>query len=401
MIAKAMEPFVFGDPGIGAMFDVVAKMVAEYGEENVYNFSIGNPSEPAPEEVKEAIKAILDEEPMKRIHGYNASSSGDAGARAAVAEHLNRLHGTAFTADNIMMTVGAAGGLNVLFKTILDPGTEVITFAPYFGDYNYYVENSGGTLKVVAPNAPTFQPDAAAMEELINENTRAVIINSPNNPTGVIYSEESLKEIGEVLSRKSEEYGHAIYLVADEPYRELAYDVAVVPYATKYYDNTIVAYSYSKSLSLPGDRIGYLVFPSEIEQFEAMKKAAENAIRMLGFINAPSLTQLAVARCIDASTNIAAYDKNRKALYSGLKEIGYECAYPEGAFYLWMKTPLEDDAEFAQLALKHRIVVVPGKAFGCAGYVRVAYCVNYDMIGNSMPAFKELMEDIRDNYLEK
>lgn len=398
MIAKAMEPLVFGDPGIGAMFDVVAKMVAEYGEENVYNFSIGNPSEPAPEEVKEAIKAILDEEPMKRIHGYNASSSGDAGARAAVAEHLNRLHGTAFTADNIMMTVGAAGGLNVLFKTILDPGTEVITFAPYFGDYNYYVENSGGTLKVVAPNAPTFQPDAAAMEELINENTRAVIINSPNNPTGVIYSEQSLKEIGEVLARKSAEYGHAIFLVADEPYRELAYDGKVVPYATKYYDNTIVAYSYSKSLSLPGDRIGYLVFPSEIEQFDAMKKAAECAIRMLGFINAPSLIQLAVEKCVDASTNIAAYDRNRKALYEGLKELGYDCVYPDGAFYLWMKTPVEDDGEFAQMALKHRIVVVPGKAFGCPGYVRVAYCVPFEMIGHSMPAFKDLMTEIHDNY---
>ena len=398
MIAKAMEPFVFGDPGIGAMFDVVAKMVAEYGEENVYNFSIGNPSEPAPEEVKEAIKAILDEEPMKRIHGYNASSSGDAGARAAVAEHLNRLHGTAFTADNIMMTVGAAGGLNVLFKTILDPGTEVITFAPYFGDYNYYVENSGGTLKVVAPNAPTFQPDAAAMEELINENTRAVIINSPNNPTGVIYREQSLKEIGEVLARKSAEYGHAIFLVADEPYRELAYDGKVVPYATKYYDNTIVAYSYSKSLSLPGDRIGYLVFPNEIEQFDAMKKAAECAIRMLGFINAPSLIQLAVEKCVDASTNIAAYDRNRKALYEGLKGLGYDCVYPDGAFYLWMKTPVEDDGEFAQMALKHRIVVVPGKAFGCPGYVRVAYCVPFEMIGNSMPAFKDLMTEIQDNY---
>ena len=392
MIAKAMEPLVFGDPGIGAMFDVVAKMVAEYGEENVYNFSIGNPSEPAPEEVKEAIKAILDEEPMKRIHGYNASNSGDAGARAAVAEHLNRLHGTAFTADNIMMTVGAAGGLNVLFKTILDPGTEVITFAPYFGDYNYYVENSGGTLKVVAPNAPTFQPDAAAMEELINENTRAVIINSPNNPTGVIYSEQSLKEIGEVLARKSAEYGHAIFLVADEPYRELAYDGKVVPYATKYYDNTIVAYSYSKSLSLPGERIGYIAVSPLANEKQELYLAICGAGRALGYVCAPALFQRLVKECDGLTADVNVYRQNRDILYSALTEMGFTCAYPSGAFYLFVKAPSGDANEFSEEAKKHDILFVPSDSFGCKGYIRIAYCVSTEMIKKSLPRFKELAE---------
>ncbi|MBQ6401725.1 MAG: pyridoxal phosphate-dependent aminotransferase [Firmicutes bacterium] len=395
MTAKSMMPYVEGNSAIRAMFEEGARMAKEFGKENVYDFSLGNPSVPAPAEVNEAIRAILDEEDSLVIHGYNQSNSGYEDVRQTVAEHLNRLHGTSFTAKNILMTVGAAGGLNVAMKTLLDPGDEVLAFAPYFVEYGNYAANHGAVLRAVPADPPAFQPNLAALEEMIGEKTRAVIINSPNNPTGVVYSEETLKKLAEILERKSEEIGHPIFIISDEPYRELAYDGVNVPYVTKIYPNTVVGYSWSKSLSLPGERIGYLVFPCEMDDFENAITAANIAGRVLGFVNAPTLMQRVAARCIECTTDIEAYDRNRRALYEGLIEAGYECAKPEGAFYLFVKSPLEDDREFCARAKEHHILIVPGRSFACPGYVRLAYCVDYDTIIRSLPHFRALLGEIR------
>lgn len=395
MTAKSMMPYVQGNSAIRAMFEEGARLAEKYGKENVYDFSLGNPSVPAPAEVNQAICDIIKEENTLMVHGYNQSNSGYEDVRQTVAEHLNRLHGTAFTAQNIIMTVGAASGLNVAIKTLVDPGEEILAFAPYFVEYGNYAANHGVSLKAVPANTETFQPNLETMAEMITEKTRAVIINSPNNPTGVVYSEETIKKLASVLSEKAEEIGHEIYIISDEPYRELAYDGVTVPYVTKYYRNTVVGYSWSKSLSLPGERIGYLVIPSELDDFENAVQAANIANRVLGYVNAPTLIQRVAARCIDCTTDIDAYDKNRKALYDGLTELGYECIFPEGAFYLFVKSPVGDDKEFCAMAKKHNILVVPGQSFACPGYVRIAYCVSYDTIINSMPAFKALMEEIK------
>ena len=396
MTAKSMMPYVEGNSAIRAMFEEGARMAKEFGKENVYDFSLGNPSVPAPAEVNQAIRDILDEEDSLFIHGYNQSNSGYEDVRQTVADHLNRLHGTAFSAQNIIMTVGAASGLNVALKTLLDPGDEVLAFAPYFVEYGNYAKNHGAVLKAIpADPGNGFQPNLNALREQIGEKTHAVIINSPNNPTGVVYSEATLQEMASILEEKSEQIGHPIFIISDEPYRELAYDGVSVPYVTKYYKNTIVGYSWSKSLSLPGERIGYLVIPSEIDDFENAVTAANIANRVLGYVNAPTLIQRVAARCIDCSTDIDAYDKNRRALYEGLTEIGYECIRPEGAFYLFVKSPIDDDVEFCALAKKYHILVVPGKSFACPGYVRIAYCVSHETIMNSLPHFKELLKEIR------
>ncbi len=396
MTAKSMMPYVEGNSAIRAMFEEGARMAKEFGKENVYDFSLGNPSVPAPAEVNQAIRDILDEEDSLFIHGYNQSNSGYEDVRQTVADHLNRLHGTAFTAQNIIMTVGAASGLNVALKTLLDPGDEVLAFAPYFVEYGNYAKNHGAVLKAIPADPENgFQPNLDALREQISEKTHAVIINSPNNPTGVVYSEATLQKMASILEEKSDEIGHPIFIISDEPYRELAYDGVNVPYVTKYYKNTIVGYSWSKSLSLPGERIGYLVIPSEIDDFENAVTAANIANRVLGYVNAPTLIQRVAARCIDCSTDIDAYDRNRRALYGGLTEIGYECIRPEGAFYLFVKSPIDDDVEFCALAKKYHILVVPGKSFACPGYVRIAYCVSHETIMNSLPHFRELFEEIQ------
>ena len=291
------------------------------------------------------------------------------------------------------MTVGAAGGLNVILKAILNPGDQVLVFAPYFGEYNSYVENYDGEVTVVSPNTETFQPNLTEMEEKITEKTKAVIVNSPNNPTGVVYSEATIKAMAEILEKKEQEFGTDIYLISDEPYRELAYDGVEVPYLTKYYKDTIVGYSFSKSLSLPGERIGYLVIPDEAADAADLQSAANVATRILGFVNAPSLMQRAVAKCLDAKADVPYYDRNRNALYQGLKELGFSCIKPEGAFYLFVKSPVEDEQVFCQAAKKHHILIVPGSSFACPGYVRIAYCVAYETILNSMPGFAKLAEE--------
>lgn len=395
MTARSMMPYVEGNSAIRAMFEEGARLAQEYGKENVYDFSLGNPSVPAPGEVDRAIREILDNEDPLMVHGYNQSNSGYEDVRRTVAEHLNRLHGTHFSADNIIMTVGAASGLNVAMKTLLDPGEEVLAFAPYFVEYGNYAKNHGAELRAVPADTVTFQPNLEAMSDMITEKTRAVIINSPNNPTGVVYSEETIKKLASILKSKQEELGTEIYIISDEPYRELAYDGVDVPYVTKYYDNTVVGYSWSKSLSLPGERIGYLVLPDEMADFENAVQAANIANRVLGYVNAPTLIQRVAARCIDCRADVDTYDRNRRALYDGLTGAGYECTYPEGAFYLFVKSPIDDDVEFCARAKTHNILAVPGRSFACPGYVRIAYCVSYDTIINSLPAFRKLMEEIK------
>lgn len=394
MIAKKMIAFVEGSSVTRAMFEEGKKMAAKFGAENVYDFSLGNPSVEPPKAVKDAIIQILNEEKPNFVHGY-MNNSGYEEVREKIAASLNQRFGTAFSQKNIIMTVGAAGGLNVALKTLLDPGDEVIAFAPYFGEYNNYVANFDGTMVVVPPDIPGFQPDLKAFAAKITAKTKAVIVNNPNNPTGVVYSEETIREMAEILEQKQQEYGTAIYLIADEPYRELAYDGVSVPYLTKYYDNTIVGYSYSKSLSLPGERIGYLVIPDAVDDFENVLCAANVANRILGYVNAPSLMQLAVSRCLDATTDVAAYDVNRRLLYDALVEYGFTCAKPEGAFYLWVKAMEDDDKAFVERAKGYNILVVPGSAFMCPGYVRIAYCVDKAMIERSLPAFQKLADSYR------
>lgn len=400
MTAKSMMPYVEGNSAIRAMFEEGARMAAEFGAENVFDFSLGNPSVPAPPEVDDAIRSILAEEDTLLVHGYNKSNSGYEDVRQTVAEHLNMLHGTNFSSENIIMTVGAASGLNVAIKALVDPGEEILAFAPYFVEYGNYAKNHGAQLRAVPADTNTFQPNLDVMEQMITEKTRAIIINSPNNPTGVVYSDETIRRLAQILKAKQEDLGTEIYIISDEPYRELAYDGVNVPYVTKYYDNTVVGYSWSKSLSLPGERIGYLVFPSELADFENAIQAANIANRVLGYVNAPTLIQRVVARCIDCKANVAAYDRNRQNLYDGLVDAGYECVYPEGAFYLFVKSPIDDDVEFCARAKAHNILVVPGKSFACPGYVRIAYCVSHETIMNSIPAFAELMKEIREEDKE-
>jgi len=394
MISEKMKGYVANSSVIRAMFEEGRRLASIYGAENVYDFSLGNPNVSAPEEVKLAIEELIREEDPVVLHGY-MSNSGYEDVRAAVADSLNRRFGTAFTQKNILMTVGAAGGLNVIMKTLLNPGDEVLTFAPFFGEYRSYVSNYDGILTVVSPNTETFQPNLKEFEEKITAKTKAVIVNSPNNPTGVIYSEATIMEMAEIMNRKQEEFGTDIYLVSDEPYRELAYDGAEVPYLTQYYNNTIVGYSYSKSLSLPGERIGYLVMPDELSDAEDIIAAASVANRILGFVNAPSLLQKVVAKCLDAKTDVAYYDRNREALYGGLRKMGFSCIKPEGAFYLFVKSPTADEKIFCEAAKKHNILIVPGTTFACPGYVRIAYCVSYETILKSMPGFEALAKEFQ------
>ena len=392
MIADKMKALVKNSSAIRAMFEEGKIMAAKYGAENVYDFSLGNPNVPAPVQVKEAIIEEAEKEDPIVLHGY-MSNAGYEDVRQAVAESINKKFDTAFSAKNIIMTVGAAGGLNVISKTLLNPGDEVIAIAPYFGEYNSYVSNFDGKLVVVSPNTETFQPNLTELEEKLTARTKAVIVNSPNNPTGVIYSEETIQAMAEILRKKQKEFGTDIYLISDEPYRELAYDGAEVPYLTKYYENAIIGYSFSKSLSLPGQRIGYLVIPDEAADSEDVISAAGTATRILGYVNAPSLMQKAVAKCLDAQADVPYYDRNREDLYNGLKEMGFECIKPQGAFYLFMKSPVADEKVFCEAAKKQHILIVPGSSFACPGYVRIAYCVAHETIINSMPGFKALAEE--------
>ena len=389
MISEKMKPYVKNNSAIRMMFEEGNRLRAKYGADKVFDFSLGNPSVPAPDSVREAIIELVNTTDPTVLHGY-MSNAGFEDVRQTIAESLNRRFDTKFSAKNLIMTVGAASGLNVILKTILNPGEEVIVFAPYFLEYGAYVRNYDGVLVEISPDTTIFQPNLAEFEQKITPKTRAVIVNTPHNPTGVVYSEETIKKLSAILEAKQKEFGTVIYLISDEPYRELAYDGVEVPYLTKYYNNTVVGYSYSKSLSLPGERIGYLVIPDEADGSEELISAATIANRTLGFVNAPSLIQKVVAKCVDAKTDLAVYDKNRQALYNGLKECGFECIKPQGAFYLFVKSPVEDEKAFCEAGKKYNILMVPGSSFACPGYVRLAYCVSYETIVNSLPEFKKL-----------
>lgn len=392
MISEKMQKLARNNSVIRAMFEEGRKMAAEFGAENVYDFSLGNPSVPAPEAVGRAAVDILQHEDAQMLHGY-MSNAGYEDVRRAVAASLNRCFGTAYDAEELLMTVGAAGGLNIILKVLLNPGDEVIVFAPYFSEYNNYVANYDGRIVVVPVDTTGFQPDPERLAAAITPRTKAVLVNTPNNPTGAVYSAQTLAALASVLESRSQEYGAPIYLISDEPYRELVYDGVEVPWIPHFYANTVVCYSWSKSLSLPGERIGYLLLPSGMTDGALIQSAASIAGRVLGFVNAPSLMQRVVARCLEEKTDLELYAANRKQLYDGLTAMGYDCVYPAGAFYLFMKTPEDEDA-FVQRAKKHRILLVPAASFGCPGYVRIAYCVHPDTICRALPEFRAMAEEI-------
>ena len=380
MIAKTMVPFVQGSSAVRAMFEEGKIMAAKYGAENVYDFSLGNPNLYPPEIVKDSIIEVLETENPHYVHGY-MSNAGFETTRTAIAENLNKRFGSHFTMKNIIMTVGAASGLNVILKTVLDPEDEVIVFAPYFAEYTNYIHNFLGRVVVVPPNPENgFLPDREAFRSRITERTKAVIINSPNNPTGVVYPAETLQMLADVLHEAQERIGHAIYLVADEPYRELVYTEADVPYVPDFFENTLIAYSFSKALSLPGERIGYIVVPDESDNPGEFIDAAITNNRILGSVNAPSLMQLAIIKCLDSKVDVGFYKKNAEDLYQFMTEAGFQCVKPQGAFYLWVTSPVPDEKEFVNAAKEERLIFVPGSSFASPGHVRLSFCVSHDMI---------------------
>lgn len=389
MISSKMEALLQSNSVIRNMFEEGKKLSQIYGAENVYDFSIGNPNVEPPEHIKSIIKEILNSESPNLIHGY-MNNSGYEDVRDSIASHLNKKENLSLNKDNIIMTCGAAGGLNIILKTLLNPGDEVITFAPYFGEYRNYVNNFDGKLIVVPTDINNFEPDLNALKDAISPNTKALIINTPNNPTGVIYSSDFLKNLGNLLEDKQKEFNSNIYLISDEPYREIVYDNAVVPCLLKYYKNTFIGYSYSKSLSLPGERIGYVVVNNEMDDFNAIVDSLNIANRILGFVNAPSLFQRVISKCLDDEVDVSIYKRNFDLLYNHLINLGFTCIKPEGTFYLFPRTPIDDDKKFCEDAKKFNLLLVPGSSFGCPGHFRISYCVSYETIKNSLPAFEKL-----------
>lgn len=380
---------------IRELFELGKQLIARDGAENVFDFSIGNPSVPTPEEVKEELLRLINETNPMSLHGYT-SAQGDPTVRQAIADNLNERFGTNFSSANFYMTVGAAASLSICFRAVITKEhDEIVTFAPYFTEYKVFVGSNGGKLIVVPPKYPDFQIDLESLKQYINPKTTAILINSPNNPSGVIYSEESIKKLAALLEEKQKEYGHEIYLISDEPYREICYDGMIPPFVTKYYNNSLVCYSYSKSLSLPGERIGYILVPSEIHDFNGMYAAICGSGRALGFICAPTLFQYLLKKCAGKTSNLEIYKQNRDLLYNGLTKLGFECVYPNGAFYLFMKTKEPNTTAFCNKAKKYNLLLVPADDFGCPGYVRIAYCVSKDMIERSMSSFEKLAQEYK------
>ena len=374
------------------LFEYGKTRSAIVGAENVYDFSLGNPTVPAPDCVNETIRQLTEELDSISLHGYT-SAQGDAEMRGAVAEYLNQTYGTSFQADNFYVTMGAAASLSICIRA-LTPGTEdeIIAVAPDFPEYGVFVQAAGAKFVVVPPETTNFQINMAELESRIHPQTKAIIINSPNNPSGAVYSLDTIQALAALLEKKQEEYGHPIFIIADEPYREIAYDGVEVPYITKYYDNTLVCYSYSKSLSLPGERIGFVLVPDEAYESKKLYAACAGAGRALGYVCAPSMMQKVITRCVGQTGNIELYKKNRDLLYAGLTEIGYHCFKPEGAFYMFVQALEEDDAAFCEKAKEEDLLIVPAAGFGCPGYVRISYCVDEDMIRRSFKAFQKLYD---------
>lgn len=375
---------------IRELFEYGLKRAAIVGKENVYDFSIGNPSVPAPTEVNEAFSAVIRETDSISLHGYTPAA-GAMDARRAVADELNERYGTSIRAENIFFTCGAAPALVSVLRALTVENAEFIAIAPYFPEYRPFVEQNGACFVPVPADTETFQIDLSTLCASITANTQAVIINSPNNPSGVIYSRETLEALAALLEEKSAKYGHPIYIIADEPYRELAYDGTEVPFLPALYRNTVVCYSYSKSLSLPGERIGYVCVPDAAADSEALFFAIAGAARSLGHVCAPALLQQVVARCTKSRPNLASYDRNRRLLYEALTSYGYKCVKPNGAFYMFIKAPGGDAKAFSDLAKERDLLLVPGGDFGCPEYLRVCTCVSYEMIERSLPVFEELI----------
>lgn len=393
MISKAYQEMGSKSSAIREMFDLALERSKVVGSENVYNFCIGNPNVPTPDCVKEELIRLLNTEDCMHLHGYT-TSAGDEEARDEIAKGLNKRYGTHFTRDNLYFTVGAACALNVCFRALCNRGDEFIAIAPYFPEYRFYLEAIGVRFVPVMASCEDFQIDLEALEAALTEKTKGIILNSPNNPSGAVYSEETIRAVSELLQRKEKEYGHAIYIVADEPYREIAYDVEV-PYVPKYYRNTLVCYSYSKCLSIPGERMGYLVIPDEVEEFDNLMKAVSGAARILSYVNAPTIFQLLMKTCHEEVADMGIYRRNRDLFYGALTEMGFSCVKPDGAFYLFPQSLEEDDYAFCRKAAEHNIMMVPGSEFGCSGHVRISYCVSTAQIERALPAFETFVKQYK------
>ncbi len=394
MIAEKMYELGTKKSTIRTIFEYGRQRAAEVGEANIYDFSLGNPNVPTPEFVKQAAIDILNEMEPCAVHGYTIAP-GNPQVRETLAKSINERFGTKFTGKNLFMTAGAAAAITICFKALTEPEDEFIAFAPFFPEYRCFVESTGAKLVVVPAQTEDFQIDFDAFQKLLTPHTKAVIVNSPNNPSGAVYSEKTIERLAEILSVKEKEFGHPIFIIADEPYREIAFEGYTVPYIPQYYKNTLVCYSYSKSFSLPGERIGYIVVPDEIADFGRIYGAIAGAARVLTHVNAPSLWQLAVARCAGMPSDISTYKKNGQLLYRGLVAAGFTCVKPQGAFYLFPKALEKDDYAFCERAKKYDLLLVPGTDFGCPGYFRASYCIKTETIEKSLPIFKKLAEEYK------
>lgn len=377
---------------IREIFEYAKKRAEVVGRENIFDFSIGNPSVPAPEIVNDTVKKLVDSVPSTELHGYT-SAAGDNSVRQAVAEYLNRTYSTHFRKENFYMTAGAAASLTITLNALSEQGDELIVLAPYFPEYRVFAEKAGMKVRVVPSDEKTLLPDFAAIESAINERTKAIIVNSPNNPSGVVLDEGCIKTLCALLEKKQREFNKAIFLISDEPYRELVYGKVKVPYLTKYYNNTIVCYSFSKSLSLPGERIGFILVPDEAACSGDIFKAVCGAGRALGFVCAPALFQFVIKECLGKTADLSVYETNRDLLVNTVTRLGFTCAKPDGAFYLFMKSPEKDAAAFCERAKKYELLFVPSDSFGFPGYVRIAYCVSTEMIKRALPAFEKLAKE--------
>lgn len=377
---------------IREIFEYAKKRAQIVGKENIFDFSIGNPSVPAPEIVNETIKKLVNSVESTELHGYT-SAVGDNSVREAIAEYLNKTYKTSFRKENFYMTAGAAASLTITMNALFEEGDEIVLIAPFFPEYRVFAEKAGMKVRVVLSDEKTLLPDFEALEKAIGEHTKAIVVNSPNNPSGVVLDEDCVKKLASLLEKKEEEFKKPIFLIADEPYRELVYGGVKAPYLTKYYKNTIVCYSFSKSLSLPGERIGYILVPDEAKNSAELFKAVCGAGRALGYVCAPALFQFVIKECLGKTADLSVYEKNRDLLVSTVERLGFSCAKPDGAFYLFMKSPEKDAAAFCERAKKYELLFVPSDSFGFPGYVRIAYCVSTEMIEKAIPAFEKLAKE--------
>ena len=394
MVSEEMYTLGTKKSTIRTIFEFGQKRAAEVGAENVFDFSLGNPNVPAPDFIRDAAVDILRHDDPTAVHGYTIAP-GKPAVREALAADLKRRFGMDVTGKNLFMTAGAAASVTITFKALTEPGDEFITIAPFFPEYRVFVEACGGKLVVVPAKTDDFQIDFAALERALSTHTKAVIINSPNNPSGAVYSETTIRRLADLLRAKEQAYEHPIFIIADEPYREIVYDGVSVPCIPLFYDNTIVCYSYSKSFSLPGERIGYIVVPDSAADFARIYGAIAGAARVLTHVNAPSLWQLVVARCVGQAANLSIYERNAALLYDGLTALGFSCVRPQGAFYLFPQALEPDDAAFCRRAQEYDLLLVPGRDFGCPGYFRAAYCVRSEVIEKSLPRFEELAKSYK------